>query len=121
VQTPTLDRLAAGGLRYNRFHVTALCSPTRMALLTGRNHHSAGMGSVTEIATGFFGNNAVRPDNVAPLAEMLRLNRHEARVRIRRIQPTWKPSMRVTWLFQCTLVPREHSADLPARDRRLAR
>ncbi len=74
VQTPTLERLAQGGLKYNRFHVTALCSPTRMALLTGRNHHSAGMGSVTEIATGFYGNNAVRPNSVAPLAETLRLN-----------------------------------------------
>ncbi|HRZ39216.1 MAG TPA: sulfatase-like hydrolase/transferase, partial [Candidatus Paceibacterota bacterium] len=46
-QTPTLDKLAAGGLKYNRFHTTALCSPTRQALLTGRNHHSAGMGNIT--------------------------------------------------------------------------
>ena len=49
-QTPTLDKLATSGLRYNRFHTTALCSPTRQALLTGRNHHSAGMGNITEIA-----------------------------------------------------------------------
>ena len=47
-QTPTLEKLAAGGLRYNRFHTTALCSPTRQALLTGRNHHSAGMGNITK-------------------------------------------------------------------------
>ena len=47
-QTPTAERLAAGGLRYNRFHTTALCAPTRQALLTGRNHHSVGMGSITE-------------------------------------------------------------------------
>ncbi len=74
VETPTLDRLAQNGLRYNRFHVTALCSPTRMALLTGRNHHSANTGSVMEIATAFPGNNGVRPNSVAPLAETLRLN-----------------------------------------------
>ena len=49
--TPNAERLAAGGLRYNRFHTTALCAPTRQALLTGRNHHSVGMGSITETAT----------------------------------------------------------------------
>ena len=49
--TPTAERLAAGGLKLNRFHTTALCSPTRQALLTGRNHHSVGMGGITEIAT----------------------------------------------------------------------
>ena len=51
-QTPSAEKLAAGGLKYNRFHTTALCSPSRQALLTGRNHHSAGMGGITEIATG---------------------------------------------------------------------
>jgi hypothetical protein len=50
-QTPTAERLAAGGLKYTRFHTTALCSPTRAALLSGRNHHSVGMGGITEIAT----------------------------------------------------------------------
>jgi len=74
INTPTLDRLAQGGLRYNQFHTTALCSPTRMALLTGRNHHSANTGSVMEVATGFPGNQGQRPFSVAPLAEMLRLN-----------------------------------------------
>jgi hypothetical protein len=49
--TPTLEKLAAEGLRYNRFHTCALCAPTRQALLTGRNHHSVGMGAITEIAT----------------------------------------------------------------------
>ena len=49
--TPNAERMAAGGLKYNRFHTTALCSPTRQALMTGRNHHSAGMGGITEIAT----------------------------------------------------------------------
>jgi len=53
IQTPTLDRLAADGLRFNQFHTTALCSPTRMAILTGRNHHSANAGSVMEVATAF--------------------------------------------------------------------
>jgi arylsulfatase A-like enzyme len=51
INTPTAERLAAGGLRYTRFHTTALCSPSRQALLTGRNHHAVGMGGVTEIAT----------------------------------------------------------------------
>src|SRR3990170_1433680 len=74
VNTPTLDRLSGEGIRYNNFHTTALCSPTRMALLTGRNHHSANTGSVMEIATAFPGNNGVRPQNVAPLAEILRQN-----------------------------------------------
>lgn len=74
VNMPTADRLARNGLRYNRFHTTALCAPTRMALLTGRNHHSCNMGSVTETATAFPGQTAVRPQNIAPLAEVLRLN-----------------------------------------------
>jgi arylsulfatase len=74
VRMPTCERLANNGLRYNRFHTTALCSPTRMALLTGRNHHSCNMGSITETGTAFPGNTGVRPDNIAPLAEMLRLN-----------------------------------------------
>lgn len=74
IEMPTLDRLAQGGLRYNQFHTTALCSPTRMALLTGRNHHSANAGSVMEIATGFPGNQGRRPNSVAPVAEMLRQN-----------------------------------------------
>lgn len=73
-QTPTLDRLAAGGLRYNRFHTTAVCSPTRQALLTGRNHHSCGMAGITETATGAPGYSSVRPNSMAPLAETLKLN-----------------------------------------------
>jgi arylsulfatase A-like enzyme len=72
--TPTADRLAAAGLRYTRFHTTALCSPTRAALLSGRNHHSVGMGGITEIATSAPGNNSIRPLECAPLAETLRLN-----------------------------------------------
>ncbi|MFL5866401.1 MAG: arylsulfatase [Thermoleophilaceae bacterium] len=73
-RTPTAERLAEGGLKLNRFHTTALCSPTRQALLTGRNHHSAGMGGITEIATSAPGYNSVRPDDCAPLAETLKLN-----------------------------------------------
>jgi len=71
---PTLDKLAAAGLRYNDFHTTALCSPTRTALLTGRNHHVNNAGAIMELATGFPGNTGIRPLSVAPLAEMLRLN-----------------------------------------------
>ncbi|MGQ0633145.1 MAG: arylsulfatase [Planctomycetaceae bacterium] len=73
-QTPTLDRLAQRGLRYSRFHTTALCSPSRQALLTGRNHHSAGMGAITELATGAPGYSSVRPNSMAPLALTLTLN-----------------------------------------------
>ena len=73
-QTPTADRLAAAGLKYNRFHTTALCAPTRAALLSGRNHHSVGMGSITELATSAPGNNSLRPNTKAPLAMTLKLN-----------------------------------------------
>jgi arylsulfatase A-like enzyme len=72
--TPNAERLAATGLRYNRFHTTALCAPTRQALLTGRNHHSVGMGSITETATSAPGNSSLRPNTKAPLAMTLKLN-----------------------------------------------
>jgi arylsulfatase A-like enzyme len=72
--TPAIERLAANGLRYNRFHTTALCSPTRQALLTGRNHHAVGMGGITEIATSAPGYSSIRPKSAAPLAETLKLN-----------------------------------------------
>ncbi|HEX5111492.1 MAG TPA: arylsulfatase, partial [Saprospiraceae bacterium] len=74
IHMPTLDKMAAEGLRYNRFHTTALCSPTRVALLTGRNHHINNAGAIMELATGFPGNTGVRPLSVTPLAEILRLN-----------------------------------------------
>lgn len=74
IAMPTLDRLADTGLRYNNMHVTALCSPTRAALLTGRNHHTNNTGAVQDIATAFPGNTGIRPNSVAPLAEMLKLN-----------------------------------------------
>ncbi|MFL6085392.1 MAG: arylsulfatase, partial [Mycobacterium sp.] len=73
-QTPNAERLAAGGLKFNRFHTTALCSPTRQALLTGRNHHSTGMGGITEIATGAPGYSSVLPNTMSPLARTLKLN-----------------------------------------------
>jgi arylsulfatase A-like enzyme len=72
--TPTAERLAGNGLRYNRFHTTALCAPTRQALLTGRNHHAAGMGGIPEVATSAPGYSSMRPNTAAPLAEMLKLN-----------------------------------------------
>src|SRR6186997_134379 len=74
ISTPTAERLAASGLKYNRFHTTALCSPTRAALLSGRNHHAVGMGGFTEIATSAPGYNSLRPNTCAPLAETLKLN-----------------------------------------------
>ena len=74
IETPTMDRLANSGLRYNNFHTTALCSPTRMAIKTGRNHHTANTGSIMESATAYPGNTGSLPRSVAPLAEMLRLN-----------------------------------------------
>jgi arylsulfatase len=69
-----MERLASQGLEYNMFHTTALCSPTRTALLTGRNHHTNNAGAIMELATAFPGNTGIRPGSVAPLAEMLRLN-----------------------------------------------
>jgi len=72
--TPAAERLAANGLKYNRFHTTALCAPTRAALLSGRNHHTVGMGVITELATSAPGYNSLRPNTCAPLARTLRLN-----------------------------------------------
>ncbi len=74
VNMHTLQTLADGGLRYNRFHTIALCAPTRAALKAGRNHHVMNMGSIPEIATGYAGNTTVVPNYAQPLAEILRLN-----------------------------------------------
>ncbi len=74
VRMPTLDKLADNGLRYNSFHTTALCAPTRVALLTGYNHHSNNMGVITELASTYPGYTAVRPQTITPLAEVLRQN-----------------------------------------------
>ncbi len=72
--TPTAERLAAGGLKFNRFHTTALCSPTRQAMLTGRNHHTVGMGGITEIATSAPGYSSILPNTCSPIARTLKLN-----------------------------------------------
>ena len=74
VPTPTLDRLAAQGLRYNRFHTTAMCSPTRAALLTGRNHHAVGNGTVADMTTGYPGYSNEIPRSAATVAQVLRLS-----------------------------------------------
>ena len=71
IQTPNYTRIARGGLRYNRFHVTALCSPTRASLLTGRNNHAVGFGSIGEFAGGFPGYSAILPRDCAPLPRIL--------------------------------------------------
>jgi arylsulfatase A-like enzyme len=71
---PVAERLAKNGLTYTRFHTTALCSPTRQAMLTGRNHHSVNMGSISELATSFRGYSSVRPDSAATIAQTLKLN-----------------------------------------------
>jgi arylsulfatase A-like enzyme len=74
IQMPTLQKMANTGLKYNRFHTTALCSPTRTALLTGHNHHANNAGAIMELATSFPGNTGVRPKNITTLAEILRQN-----------------------------------------------
>ncbi len=72
--TPNFEKLAANGLKYTRFHTTALCSPTRTALLTGYNHHSNNAGAIMEVATAFPGNTGVRPQSITPAADVLRMN-----------------------------------------------
>jgi arylsulfatase len=74
IETPSIDRLAAQGLRYANFHTTALCSPTRGALLTGRNHHAIGLAAITEAATGFPSNYGSIPKSAATIAEVLKQN-----------------------------------------------
>jgi arylsulfatase A-like enzyme len=71
IPTPSLERLAANGLRYNHFHTTALCSPTRAALLTGRNHQSVGMGNITEFATGYPGYTSIIPKSAGTIGNIL--------------------------------------------------
>jgi arylsulfatase A-like enzyme len=74
IQTPTLQRIAESGLRYNMFHTTALCSPTRAALITGRNHHSVASGVITEFATGYPGYNSLVPKSAGSVGEVLKEN-----------------------------------------------
>jgi hypothetical protein len=73
-EMPTAERVAANGLKFTRFHTTVLCSPTRAAMITGRNHHSVGMGHITENASASPGRTSVRPNSTAPVPEILRLN-----------------------------------------------
>jgi arylsulfatase len=93
VPSPTMDRLAAEGVRYNRFHTTALCSPTRAALITGRNHHSASFAGITEMATGYDGYCCVLPKSCGTIGEVLRQNGYmTAWVGKNHNTPTWETS-----------------------------
>src|SRR5215510_10269030 len=93
VPSPTMDRLAKEGLRYNRFHTTALCSPTRAALITGRNHHSAAFASITEAATGYDGYTCVLPRSCGTIGEVLRQNGYTtAWIGKNHNTPTWETS-----------------------------
>src|SRR5262245_29269537 len=74
IPTPTLDRVARSGLRYNNIHSTALCSPTRAALITGRNHHSSGFGVISETSTGFPGYNSIIPEDKCTIGRILKDN-----------------------------------------------
>lgn len=93
VPSPTMDRLAAEGLRYNHFHTTALCSPTRAALITGRNHHSASFAGITELATGYDGYCCVLPRSCGTVGEVLRQNGYmTAWIGKNHNTPTWELS-----------------------------
>jgi len=93
IPSPTLDKLAAEGLRYNRFHTTALCSPTRASLITGRNHHSATFGCITEAATGYDGYTCVLPRSCGSIGEVLRQNGYmTAWIGKNHNTPTWETS-----------------------------
>lgn len=93
VPSPTMDRLAKEGLRFNRFHTTALCSPTRAALITGRNHHSTSFAGITEAATGYDGYCCVLPDNCGTVGEVLRQNGYmTAWIGKNHNTPTWETS-----------------------------
>jgi len=74
ISTPTFDKMASQGVYYNNFHTTSVCSPTRAAIKSGRNHHVNNMGGIIETGTAFPGNTGQIPENVTPVAEMLRLN-----------------------------------------------
>jgi arylsulfatase A-like enzyme len=93
IPSPTMDRLAAEGLRYNHFHTTALCSPTRAALITGRNHHSAAFAGITEAATGYDGYTCILPKSCGTVGEILRQNGYmTAWIGKNHNTPTWETS-----------------------------
>ncbi len=120
IRMPTAERLANEGLRYNEFHTTALCSPTRAALLTGRNHHTNNFGSIAETATSFPGQTGQRPNSVASVAEMLRLNGYSTAPSashtkrppgrsVRRAQPTAGRPVRASTSFMALSAERQIS------------
>ncbi len=93
IPSPTMDKLAAEGLRYNRFHTTALCSPTRAALITGRNHHSTSFAGITELATGYDGYCCILPRDCGTVGEVLRQNGYmTAWIGKNHNTPTWETS-----------------------------
>jgi arylsulfatase A-like enzyme len=93
IPSPTMDRLAAEGLRFNHFHTTALCSPTRAALITGRNHHSAAFAGITELATGYDGYTCILPRSCGTIGEVLRQNGYmTAWIGKNHNTPTWETS-----------------------------
>src|SRR5499427_5313958 len=93
IPSPTMDRLAAEGLRYNHFHTTALCSPTRAALITGRNHHSTSFAGITEVATGYDGYCCILPRSCGTVGEVLRQNGYmTAWIGKNHNTPTWETS-----------------------------
>jgi arylsulfatase len=93
IPSPTMDKLAAEGLRYNHFHTTALCSPTRAALITGRNHHSASFAGITELATGYDGYCCILPRSCGTVGEVLRQNGYmTAWIGKNHNTPTWETS-----------------------------
>ncbi|MGH8071933.1 MAG: arylsulfatase [Candidatus Entotheonellia bacterium] len=93
IPSPTMDKLAAEGLRYNRFHTTALCSPTRAALITGRNHHSVAFAGITELATGYEGYTGILPKSAGTVGEVLRQNGYAtAWIGKNHNTPTWELS-----------------------------
>jgi arylsulfatase A-like enzyme len=93
VPSPTMDKLASEGLRYNHFHTTALCSPTRAALITGRNHHSAAFAGITELATGYDGYTCILPRSCGTVGEVLRQNGYmTAWIGKNHNTPTWETS-----------------------------
>jgi arylsulfatase A-like enzyme len=93
VPSPTMDKLSADGLRYNRFHTTALCSPTRAALITGRNHHSAAFAGITELATGYEGYTCILPKSCGTIGEVLKQNGYAtAWIGKNHNTPTWETS-----------------------------
>jgi arylsulfatase A-like enzyme len=91
---PIAERVAKNGLKFTRFHTTALCSPSRAALLTGRNHHTVNMGGITEVATAMPGNTGIRPDTCATLAHILKYNGYSTGAFGKMHQtPTWESSV----------------------------